>query len=150
MKYSVSSKDSGNFTHSDNPGRVIRRHLLSKRQAVHRGRKDRNDKLTGFVGGVLAILSISLAVLLMVIGFTTGHILNDLPDIDQLPAMANRGGSLYSPTLMYDRTGQHLIAADQSKKAEQEYIFSKTRQWQSESCVASHLCPSPVGTKGIR
>ncbi|MGA9396710.1 MAG: transglycosylase domain-containing protein [Anaerolineaceae bacterium] len=122
MKYPDSSRDSGYFSHSENPDRVIRRHLLLKRQAVHRGRNKRIAKINGLSGIVLGIISGGLVVILMVAGFVIGQILDDLPDIHQLPVMAGQGGSLYSPTVYFDRTGQHLITGTQSPSPKREYI----------------------------
>ena len=122
MKYPDSSRDSGFFAHYDNPGRIIRRHLLLKRQAVHRGRNKRIAKINGLSGIVLGIISSGLALILIVAGFVIGQILDDLPDTHQLPSMAGQGGSLYSPTVYYDRTGQHLITGTQSSGKKREYI----------------------------
>ena len=81
MKSPDSSRDKDPFNHSDDPGRVIRWHLLLKRQAVHRRRKKRLTKIHGLSGIGLGIISISLTLFLVVIGLVAGQILNDLPDI---------------------------------------------------------------------
>ena len=73
----------------------------------------RLQKQTGQNRGLVSLgslLVLILGLLLLGSGFAYTTVINDLPSLDQLPAMMDpNSGSLLQPTRLYDRSGDHVL-----------------------------------------
>ena len=69
------------------------------------------------------ILSLALAALIVAIAFTYADLTRGLPSLELLPRLLNPpNGLLLQPTRIYDRTGEHLLAAFSPDDSPRGYV----------------------------